>query len=128
MMFSRHVTKDISAYCQGELSVEASRQFAEHIIACAKCRREFEEIKSGIRLAEELPLVAAPETLWTRVEASVGSVSTRERAAPVNRWWSTRVAAVAAVLLVVGGLGVWWFGGRGFKNDLRRASWEVQRL
>lgn len=124
-MFSRHVTKDISAYCQGELPAEASRQFAEHIISCAKCRREFEEIKLGIRLAEQLPLVGAPDSLWTGVEASLGSATER---IGVNRWWQSRIAAVAAMVLVVGGLGVWWFWGRGFQADLPRASWQVQRL
>src|SRR5690349_8414379 len=113
MMFSRHVTRDISAYCQGELPPEGARQFAEHIISCAKCRREFEEIKLGIRLAEQLPLVSAPDSLWTGIEASPGSA--RESAAGVNRWWQARVAAVAAVLLVVGGLGVLWFWTKGFK-------------
>ncbi|HKS07963.1 MAG TPA: FecR domain-containing protein, partial [Pyrinomonadaceae bacterium] len=125
-MFSRHVTRDISAYCQGELPPEGARRFAEHIISCAKCRREFEEIKLGIRLAEHLPLVGAPDSVWTGIEASLGSEGTRS--ARVNRWWQGRVAAVAAVLLVVGGLGVWWFWTKGFKNDLKRASWEVQRL
>jgi len=44
-MFSKHVTKNLSAYCQGELTPEESRQFAEHLISCSKCRKEFEEIK-----------------------------------------------------------------------------------
>src|ERR1043165_6537095 len=127
MMFSRHVTKDISAYCQGELPVEASRQFAEHIMSCAKCRREFEEIKLGIKLAEQLPQVAAPETLWPKIEASLGAAGGKS-AVVVNRWWQTRVAAIAAVLLVVGGLGVWWFWGRGLRTDSRKGSWEVQSL
>ena len=126
-MFSRHVTKDISAYCQGELSAEASRQFAEHVIACAKCRREFEEIKLGIRLAEQLPLVSAPETLWSEIESSLRA-ERKSSAVVVNRWWQARVAAVAAVLLVVGGLGVWWFWTRGSKNDLPKGSWQVQSL
>lgn len=125
-MFSRHVTKDISAYCHGELSPEASRQFAEHVIACAKCRREFEEIKSGIRFAEQLPLVSAPEMLWSKLQASLGSE--RKSSAVVRPWWQASAAAVAAVLLVIGGLGVWWFWTRGFKNALPKGSWEVQRL
>ena len=54
-MFSRHVTKDISAYCQGELPAEASRQFAEHIISCAKCRREFEAEFHKRSVKERIP-------------------------------------------------------------------------
>jgi anti-sigma factor RsiW len=68
-MFSKHVTKDISAYCHGELSPEAARQFAEHVMACAKCRGELEEIKQGIKFAEQLPQLEAPESLWVGIEA-----------------------------------------------------------
>jgi FecR protein/Putative zinc-finger len=124
-MFSKHVTNDISAYCHGELSPEQARQFAEHIIACAKCRREFEEIKLGIGFAEQLPCVAAPETLWTEIEPSLGGESKTSR---VNLRWQTSVAAAAAVLIVVGGLGVWWFLGKGFKSQLAAGSWQVQSL
>ena len=63
-MFSRHVTKDISAYCHGELSNEESKQFAEHIISCIKCRTKFEEIKLGVKLAEQLPQIKAPDQMW----------------------------------------------------------------
>ncbi len=59
-MFSKHVMKDISAYCHGELSAEEARVFAEHVLSCAKCRREFEEIKRAIKLAEQLPRLEAP--------------------------------------------------------------------
>jgi len=75
-MFSKHVTRDISAYCHGELPAEESRRFAEHIISCAKCRREFEEIKLGIKLAEQLPQLPAPESLWTGIEAQLGGPAT----------------------------------------------------
>ena len=68
-MFSKHVTKDISAYCHGELSSEESKQFAEHIISCAKCRTKFEEVKLGIKLAEQLPQLSAPDHLWRELEA-----------------------------------------------------------
>lgn len=124
-MFAKHVTRDISAYCHGELSPEASRQFAEHIISCAKCRSEFEEIKLGIKLAEQLPLVEAPESLWAGIEAQLGK---QRRTALTRRSWQTRVAAIAAAFLVVGGLGVWWLWGNGSKNHLAKASWQVQSL
>ena len=92
-MFSKHVTNDISAYCHGELSPERSRQFAEHIIACAKCRSEFDEIKLGIKLAEQLPEVQAPETLWKEIETALGST---ERRSP--RSWQLPVPVAAGVL------------------------------
>lgn len=120
-MFSKHVTKDISAYCHGELSPEASRQFAEHIISCAKCRGEFDRIKSGIKLAEQLPQVQAPESLWVGIESQLG----RQRVIKTRGGsWQLRVAAAAAVLVVVAVLGVWWSWNRGSAKPF----WQVQRL
>ena len=61
-MFSKHVTKDLSAYCHGALPPEQMRQVAEHLIGCNRCRQEFEEVKLGVKLAEQLPAVSAPLT------------------------------------------------------------------
>ena len=123
-MFSKHVTRDISAYCHGELSAEESRRFAEHIIACEKCRQEFEEIKLGIKLAEQLPQLPAPESLWKGIEASLGGP------VPIQakrRSWQ-RYAAVAAALLVAVSLGIWRFWDRGSKTELTKGFWQVQQL
>lgn len=127
-MFSKHVTKDISAYCQGELPADASRLFAEHIISCAKCRREFEEVKVGIRLAEQLSCVAAPESLWSGIEAQLAGQKTLRS---TRKAWNLRVVAVAAMLVMVGGLGVWWFLVRASKSQLSKSqltAWQVQSL
>ena len=107
-MFSKHVTKDISAYCHGELSTEDSKRFAEHIISCVRCRTKFEEIKLGIKLAEQLPTLTAPDAMWQEVESALG----RETGAPVISLrpassWRVRMA-VAAGLLVVFSIGVLW--------------------
>lgn len=67
-MFHRHVTRDLSAYCQGELSPERARQVALHLEGCASCREEHEEIEAGIYLAEHLPAMFAPADLWKSVE------------------------------------------------------------
>jgi hypothetical protein len=126
-MFSKHVTNDISAYCHGELSPEAARQFAEHIIACAKCRSEFEEIKQGIKLAEQLPQLEAPESLWKGIEARLGE----ERRVDVGRraWRPRMVVAVAAALVVVAGLGLWRLWKKTSQNHLsNESSWQVVRL
>src|SRR5215218_6633131 len=95
-MFSKHVTKYISAYCQGELSSEESKLFAEHIISCVKCRTKFEEIKLGIKLAEQLPRLSAPDSLWQEVDSLLG----QERSPVRAMSWRKRMAIAAAVILV----------------------------
>lgn len=124
-MFSKHVSKDISAYCHGELPVEHARRFAEHIISCTKCRDEYEEIKLGIKLAEQLPQLHAPESLWTRIEAQLGGSQPVQVKATA---WRPRFVAMAAVLLLVASLGVWRFWGQGSKNAITNGSWQVQTL
>jgi len=123
-MLSRHVTKDISAYCHGELSSDESKQFAEHIISCVKCRTKFEEIKLGIKLAEQLPLLTAPDHLWTELGPQITQIN------PVtNRGWSWQLkVAAAAVLLLVSSLGAWWFYSRGWKEVTGKSYWQVTRL
>ena len=126
-MFSKHVTKDISAYCHGELSPEAARQFAEHVIACAKCRSELEDIKRGIKFAEQLPQLEAPASLWKGIEASLG---TENRVAVKPRTWRPRtVAAMAAGFVIVAALGLWGLWGEGFRTNFpNQSSWQVLRL
>jgi hypothetical protein len=112
MMFSKHVTKDISAYCQGELSSEESKQFAEHIISCVRCRTKFEEIKLGIKLAEQLPQLSAPDSLWHEVESALGR-DTRSPVVslkPASSSWRVQVA-IAAAVIVVFSIGVWLYRG-----------------
>ena len=131
-MFSKHVTKNLSAYCQGELTPEESRQFAEHLISCSQCRKEFEEIKLGIKLAEQLPQLSAPDYLWTELEPLLHK-QTREQLRPITKRrpfaaaWQTQFAAIAAVVLLVASLGIFW----AYKNRAIPAalpSWEVARL
>ena len=131
-MFSRHVTKDISAYCHGELSSEESKQFAEHIISCVKFRTKFEEIKLGIKLAEQLPQLSAPDHLWSELEPLLANPQITPIRSVINRGWSWRlkVAAVAMLLLVSGIVAVSLYKRQqstpGFKS--RSAYWQVTRI
>jgi FecR protein/Putative zinc-finger len=123
-MLSRHVTKDISAYCHGELSNEESKQFAEHIISCLKCRTKFEEIKLGIKLAEQLPQLSAPDHLWDKLGPQITQITP----VTVRGWsWQLKVAA-AAVLLLVSSLGAWWLYSRNRKELTGKTYWQVTRL
>src|SRR5215213_1348731 len=122
-MFSKHVTKDISAYCHGELSNEESKQFAEHVISCAKCRAKFEEVKLGVKLAEQLPVLAAPDHLWRELEPLLGETQPSRSSTA----WSWQMKAAAAVLLLVASWGVWLV----YRADALLAdkrAWRVKRL
>jgi len=104
-MFSNHVTNELSAYWNGELSVERSREVAEHIIACPRCRSEFEEIKLGVKLLEQLPLETAPSEMWSKIESALGQPAIQLR--PRASFWRPQFAAIAAGLIAVILIGVW---------------------
>jgi hypothetical protein len=126
-MFSNHVTEDLSAYCNGELPAEQSRQVAEHLIACNRCREEFDEIKLGVKLAECLPLHIAPESLWSDINANLPEHTSRavtsKPATSIFKVWRPAFVGVAAGLLLMVAFGVYWVYTRE-----ARPFWEVARL
>ncbi|HEU4836099.1 MAG TPA: FecR domain-containing protein [Pyrinomonadaceae bacterium] len=129
-MFSTHVTKDISAYCHGELSNEESKQFAEHIISCAKCRAKFEEVKLGVKLAEQLPQLSAPDYIWRDLEPLLARQSEVQRVRSFSWTWQLQAAA-AAVLLLLSSWGVWLIYSNRADAILSvngKPAWRVKRL
>jgi hypothetical protein len=123
-MFTKHVSKELSAYCHGELSAEKSRRVADHLLSCRRCRDEYEEIKFGIQLAKQLPLASAPESLWAEIEQAGDRESRGERISatlPTARAWTSWRYALAAMLLVGFGVAGWYY----LRPD---AAWEVARL
>jgi len=127
-MFSKHVTKDISAYCHGELSNEESKRFAEHIIACAKCRAKFEEVKLGVKLAEQLPQLTAPDHLWRELEPLLDREHVELRPVRVYAW---QMKAAAAVLVLLSAWGVWLIysnRGNAILTVEGKPAWRVKRL
>jgi len=103
-MFTKHVIKQLSAYCNGELAADQSQRVREHLRACKRCRKEHDEIKLGVNLAQQLPLASAPAEMWSEIEALLDESSRRQVFEPkaprlvfAFSWY--RVAAVSAVLL-----------------------------
>jgi hypothetical protein len=127
-MFAKHVNKDLSAYCNGAGSPAASRHVAEHLIGCQRCRAEFEEIKLGVKLAEQLPQISAPDSLWADLQPLLREPALKTRARARKQPWfgflqQPRFAAIAAVLVMAFGLGLFWF----YRHEAR-PFWEVARL
>src|SRR5258708_37094712 len=112
-MLSKHVNKELSAYCHGELSAEEARRVAEHLIGCSRCRPEFEEIKLGVKLAEHLPRVPAPDSLWSDLQVLLNEQRAGEPATTLSRWrrlnprflLQPRFLAAAAVIVLALGIG-----------------------
>lgn len=132
-MFSKHVSNLTSAFYHNELPPEQSRRVAEHLMGCVRCRAEFEEIKLGARLAGQLPLIPAPDSLWSQIEAAVAradqpagvrSNQPRPRVIPFLTQPRFALAAVALVGLVVVIATMW------LRNSPQPAgaSWDVARL
>lgn len=128
-MFSNHVSEQLSAYCHDELDAKASRRVAEHLIACRRCRSEFEEIKAGVKFATRLPLMQAPDSLWNELESRLDQqVSKREESNKSPRSFRERFyypvpAAIAAALVLTLGAAAFWI----YRQE-SRPSWEVARL
>lgn len=128
MMFNKHVAKYLSAYCNGELTAEESRRVAEHLLACGRCQREYDEIKLGVQLAERLPQVSAPAEMWDQIEALLDG-EMREPALQIKgrrfafMFNPYGIAAVSAALVVAVVIGVAYF-----RNYGPRPSWKVESL
>src|SRR5438270_7199073 len=68
MMFTDHVIKKLSAYCNGELRGDESRLVAAHLLKCERCHKAYDRIRLGVRLAAQLPPVSAPAEMWSDIE------------------------------------------------------------
>jgi len=127
-MLKRHVNKELSAYCHGELSAEDQRRVAEHLLGCQRCRREYEEIKLGVFLAGHLSLKQAPAELWDEIAAALSAPRTQPVKRPksfrfLDLFDQPRLALASAAMLLVLGIGGAWLYLR-----LSRPAWEVEIL
>jgi predicted anti-sigma-YlaC factor YlaD len=96
-MFGNHVSSLSAAYFDGELTPAESNRVAEHLLVCARCRAEFDAVKSGIGIANQIEIVPAPEDLWSGINTRLDQPNTKPRL-----WFLKPVAVTAAVVLVVG--------------------------
>jgi hypothetical protein len=129
-MFTKHVTKHLSAYCNGELLQQESLRVRDHLLSCKRCRDEHAEITFGVSLAQQLPLAAAPADMWSEIEALLDQQSRRPvpqpsagRLVPAFNWY--RLAAFGALLLVAVAIGLMWPSRTVHKEDTR-ARWTVE--
>lgn len=112
-MFTKHVIKQLSAYCNGELSAEESRSVGEHLVSCERCSHEHDEVKLGVQLAQQLPLAQAPADMWSEIEELLDTQSRKpvfQPGTPKLAWGFSwyRIAALSAVVVVAVATGLIW--------------------
>src|ERR1043166_6742531 len=117
-MFGNHVSSLSSAYFDGELNLGESNRVAEHLLVCPKCRAEFETVKSGVRIGEQIQIVAAPDSLWTGI-----AVALDDRGAKPARLWMLKPVMVAVAVIFVLGAALWLLTDR-----TPQGEWNVARL
>jgi anti-sigma factor RsiW len=106
-MLGRHVSSELSAYRQNELSPARVARVTAHLRRCEACRAELDDVTFGIRLAERLPFATPPEGMWPSIADALAhrrNVSGRRR--------DRRLAAAAAAAVAVTGAIAWYMGFR----------------
>jgi anti-sigma factor RsiW len=90
------VERDLSAYLDRELEIDAATAIRSHLTDCIACRRLVAEREALGRLVRSAPYYAAPERLRARVSARTSRSIFAGRFVPL---------AAAATLLVAAGIG-----------------------
>src|SRR2546421_4078946 len=98
-MFSKHVTSLSSAYFHDELKPRENQRVAEHLLLCTSCRADFDDLKLGARFAEQLQIVAAPESIWPGVVAQLE----QKKVKPARLWFMKPLAIAATIIVVLAG-------------------------
>ena len=94
-MSCRLIDRDLDAYVDRELDVDATRAVREHLVRCGACRTHVDERQALRRLVQSAPYYAAPDRLRARVSAMTRRASATRR---LLTW-----AAAAALVVAVGG-------------------------
>ena len=70
-MFTRHVEKSLTVYCDGELSAADRQRVDAHLATCARCRTALDAIRFSAAAVRELGAVSAPPAVWQGIEAAL---------------------------------------------------------
>jgi hypothetical protein len=120
MMSTNHVSQQLAARIDGQLSASDSQLVDLHLRQCEPCRSEYDQVKLGIASMDLLPTIEAPASVWISIEAALNQGGSR-RISTANRFrW-----ALAAGLALAFASGVYWL----YVHQLNPgAQWQVTRL
>ena len=119
-MFSKHVSKQLSAFMHDELSSEGKGSVPEHLLSCTSCRADFDDVKLGARFAAQLQIVSAPDSVWAGVVAQLDNKRVRGM-----RFWFVKPLAIAVMIVLVVAAGLVLLRPN---SNIGGAAWNVARL
>jgi len=114
-MLTRHVSRQLSAFLDGQLSSRDAQLVGAHLETCAACRNTLDRIRFASAVVRQLTVMEAPPSVWTSIETA----RLDRQTAPEWRWLTIpRLAAVAVVLVAMMASGIW------LVNLRRENRWE----
>lgn len=110
----------LSEYLDDGLGARERESVARHLEACASCAGMLAELLAVRERARVLPPLAAPDSLWSAIEARLSEAPAKANVIDLGaererrRWSFTtpQLAAAAAALMVVSATGAWFAGHR----------------
>lgn len=103
-MNEKHYKDKLSEFVNNELPQDQRQMIAEHLLQCADCRSEHDQIKLGAGLAQTLKRADAPETLWNKIENNLDEEKSPVSLIPNFAFFGPGSVLAAASLLIVFGL------------------------
>ena len=103
-----HLGDDVVGLVLGDLDADRRTALATHLLRCAPCRREYDELATTVAdLLPAVPGVQPPLGFDERVLARLAAVGRTGRARPSPRRWRWVAVAAAVLVAVLVPLGVW---------------------
>ncbi len=104
----------LGPYLDGEVSADMRETVEAHVAACGSCAQDLESLRAVAHALAERAATRVPPELWGAIEGRLATTTTRRRFVIFT---FRRVAAVAAVLLIALGIGLFgvpwgWDGAR----------------
>ena len=98
-MLTRHPSRLLAQYCDGQLPADRMRRVEAHLTMCGRCRRERDDILFAASLLRRFAVVSPPPSVWRAIDEEL-------QAPPRSGVWHWRwqMAFAALTLGVIAGL------------------------
>lgn len=127
----KHYKEKLSEFVNHELTHNERQKVGEHLLLCADCRAEHDQIRFGENLAAQLKQTDAPANLWHKIENSLDEKA--EKGATFSHFAFIGSPVIAVGFLIVFGLittaiylGIWKNdSNETVKNETRKTNIEI---